>query len=280
VHERAVAWIAAQLDVADEDYQRDVSLTTAEVCHEVGWLSRTAELLSLVGLALRLRSRASTRDRPEAIWSQGVHTGALVLLAGLGAQCAADGSAGQLAIAFGLVAAVVLALGGRRRAAIACIVAATTIECLMLAHGAGGGAFASGGLIVIGGLLARSSSATRPRHTAAAVLAAIAAVLLSTAVAAALGTATAHAAVVVAFGWLLPIALVSLGWFDPRLAAAATTLVFARLAASGFGELGHALAALDLGGQRYLLARWVLMGTAVLAAWLVTDRSIRRVTRL
>jgi hypothetical protein len=37
---------------------------------------------------------------------------------------------------------------------------------------------------------------------------------------------------------------------------------------------------LEQSGQRDLLARWVLMGTGVLAAWFATNRAIRRLTRL
>ena len=60
-----------------------------------------------------------------------------------------------------------------------------------------------------------------------------------------IGTSSGVAASVLVFAWIAPVALLLAGWFDPRLAAAATTIVFARLAASGFGELGRALAVLQ-----------------------------------
>jgi hypothetical protein len=90
----------------------------------------------------------------------------------------------------------------------------------------------------------------------------------------------AEAGSVLVFAWIAPVALLVAGWFDPRLAAAATTIVFARLAASGFGELGRALAVLQQHGQRELLLRWLAMGSSVVGAWLVTHRSIRHVARL
>ena len=95
-----------------------------------------------------------------------------------------------------------------------------------------------------------------------------------------IGTPSGEAASVLVFAWIAPVALLLAGWFDPRLAAAATTIVFARLAASGFGELGRALAVLQEHGQRDLLLRWLVMGSSVVAAWLVTHRSIRRTARL
>ena len=82
------------------------------------------------------------------------------------------------------------------------------------------------------------------------------------------------------FAWIAPVVLLLAGWFDPRCAAAATTIVFARLAASGFGELGRALAVLQEHGQRELLLRWLAMGSRVVAAWVVTQRSIQRTARL
>jgi len=82
------------------------------------------------------------------------------------------------------------------------------------------------------------------------------------------------------FAWIAPAVLLLAGWFDPRLAAAATTIVFARLAASGFGELGRALAVLQQHGERELLLRWLAMGSSVVAAWFVTHRSIRHVARV
>ena len=53
-----------------------------------------------------------------------------------------------------------------------------------------------------------------------------------------------------------------------------------RLLASGFDELGRALAVLSQDGQGALLVRWAMMGAGVFGAWLVTQRSIRHLTRL
>ena len=103
-HERAILWLTERFDGVGPAYQRDVALTTCELCREAGRFRRCLELLSLVGLALRLRSHAGTRDRPDAVWSQGVHLGAVLLLTALAAE-SATGPAG--AARYGAVAALI-----------------------------------------------------------------------------------------------------------------------------------------------------------------------------
>jgi hypothetical protein len=271
-------WLTDRFEGVDAAYRRDVLLTAGELCRGVGARRRCAELLGLVGLALRLRSRALTDNRPEAIWSQGAYAGALLLMTALAADASATGGIAHGALAVGLLAGVLCALGGARWWTLPVLAAAAVADCVWLAHGAAAGAFATLCAVAACGLVAgpvpRTARAGRVALSTALV------VLVAGAAGIALGSAAAQTTLAVAFAWAVPLALVGLGCFDPRLAAAATTLVFARLAASGFGELGRALAALQLDGQRALLARWVLMGAAVVAAWLVTDGSIRRLKRL
>ncbi len=278
-HERAILWVTERFDGVGPSYQRDVALTTSELCRQAGRYRRCLELLSLVGLALRLRSHARTRDRPDAVWSQGVHLGAVLLLTALAAQSAAGRVGAERFVAVAaLIASVGCALLGRRSAAVALATGAAIVDVVWVAHGAQAGAFVSCCLVAVGGLIAGSPAPVQ--HGRLLAIVATATALAGFLSAIAVGTGSAEAASVLFFAWVAPIALVVLGWFDPRLAAAATTLVFARLAASGFGELGRALAVLEHDGQRELLARWVLMGTGVLGAWFATHRSIRRLTRL
>jgi hypothetical protein len=279
-HEHAVRWVIERIDCADGAYRRDVELTTRELCGEASRSQRSVELLNLAAFVLRSRSRASTGDRPDAVWRQGLEIGALLLLASLATQSTAAGAsaAGKLGLAAILGASVVCALLGRRFAAVGCASAAAILECVWVGHGLPAGAFASCCAVAIGGLLAAGPESPQPR--AGMALAVGAAMLSSLLAAIVVGAASAEAATVVAFAWILPILLLIAGWFDPRLAAAATTIVFARLAASGFGELGRALAVLREEGQRELLVRWLAMSSGVVGAWLVTHRSIRHVARL
>jgi hypothetical protein len=56
--------------------------------------------------------------------------------------------------------------------------------------------------------------------------------------------------------------------------------VFSRLLASGFDELGQALAVLAQQGSEALLVRWMLMAVVVVGAWFATRRSIQRLSSL
>ena len=279
-HERAIHWVTGHIDGDDGAYRRDVELTARDVCSEASPLRRSGELLNLVALVLRSRSRARTGDRPDAVWRQGLEIGAVLLLASLAVESAAAGvsEAGKLGLAAIVAAAVVFALLGRRVAAIGCAAAAAILEAAWVGHGLPAGAFVSCCAVAVGGLLGGGSGS--PHQRSGTALAFAATMLVGVLAGLVLGTATAEAATVLAFAWILPILLLIAGWFDPRLAAAATAIVFARLAASGFGELGRALAVLKDEGQRELLLRWLAMSSGVVGAWLVTHRSIRHVARL
>jgi hypothetical protein len=279
-HERAVHWVSKRIDYPDAAYRRDVALTTCEVCREAGRARRCLELFNLAALALQLRSRARTGDRPDAVWRQGVEIGAVLLLTSLAAQSAAAGfaSAGKFGLAATVGASAVCALLGRRVAALGLAAGAAIAEAVWVGSGLQTGVFVSCCAVAIGGLLAGGHEAAYRRSGMALV--ATAPVLSALLAAVAMGSASAEAASVLAFAWIAPVVLLIAGWFDPRLAAAATTIVFARLLASGFGELGRALAVLQQEGQRELLLRWLAMSSGVVGAWLVTHRSIRHTARL
>jgi hypothetical protein len=278
--ERAVDWLAERVTGGDASYRHDVSLTTHDLCREASRWRQCLELLSLVVFALRLRSRASTGDQPDAVWRQGAYLGAVLLLTLLAAESAAAASLDvrSLGLAVALAAAAACALLDWRLAAAAIAAIAATGEVLWVARGVHAGALVSGCAIAIGGLLggAHGSAGRHLRMALAPGAIVVVAVLLALVI----GSGASEAAGVLVFAWIAPVALLVAGWSDPRLAAAATTIVFARLAASGFGELGSALSALRLHGQRELLVRWLAMGSSVVAAWLLTRRSLRHVARL
>jgi len=279
-HERAIHWLTERVEGGDAAYRHDVARTTCELCREAGRSRRCLELLSLVAFALRLRSRARTGDRPDAVWRQGVYVGAVVLLISLAIESAAAGwiDAGRLGLAAIVAASAVTAIRRLRLAAIGLAACAAIVEVAWVSHGVQAGAFASACAVAIGGLLAGGHElAHRGLGMALAVGAIVLAGLLPALV---IGAGAAEAESVLVCAWIAPVALLAAGWLDPRLAAAATTIVFARLAASGFGELGRALAVLQQHGQRELLLRWLAMGSSVVAAWLVTHRSIRHIARL
>lgn len=276
VHEQAIRWLTDRLPT-DPTHRRDVALTSCELCRAANRVQLCLELISLVALNLRLRARAC--DRADAVWRQGVFFGAVLLLSSLAAQSAAGGSleAGRLGLALTLAAATACSLLHRRAAAIGFAAGAAIVGAGWAYHGLAAGAFLSACVVAMGGLLAGGQQVVRARHAMVLPLAIVFIGLLSGLV---IGPGSAEAASVLLFAWIAPALLLLAGWLDPRLAAAATTIVFARLAASGFGELGRALAVLQEHGQRELLLRWLATGSCVVAAWAVTRRSIQRIARL
>ena len=219
------------------------------------------------------------------MWRQGLYLGGVFLLGvlSIGAWAAAADAAPDLAVArpaeaLALTAALTCALVARPRLALLLAGAAIAGHSLVGAELTPAASMLSYGAVVVGALLGGSPTvAMRGRRRAA--LASTLAILGASLALAGAGTALEGTGAA-AFAWALPAGLLVLGSWDPRLAAAATTLVLARLAASGFGELGAALDALHHDSQRELLARWILMGTATPAAWFATNRYVRRLSRL
>jgi hypothetical protein len=284
-YERLVLWVTQHFEGVSDDYRQDVALTASELGADAGLRRRWLELGALLALALRLRSRNQTGGRASAVWHQGFYVGALLLLAML-ASVASSRLADPMAlaqtstIAMSLMGAIALAvafglgLGGRRSVAVL-LAAGGTAACLSaVGRGAGQALFASASVIAVGGLLigtVPSVPAGRGRVLLASTLPSI-----GLPIGLIVGSHATVLAATLAFTALAPGGMVAAGWFDPRLAAAATVLVLSRLLASGFDELGRALAVLVREGRGALLLRWVLMCSAVLATWFATHRSIRR----
>ena len=287
-YERVVRSVIGSFEGVSEDYRHDVAVTVHELVVSADLWTRWLELGALIALALRLRSRNRTGGRASVVWHQGFYLGSLLLLAVLAsvassrladptvlARTLAMTMSGAGAIA--LAGAIGLGLRGRRPAAVV-LAAVGAGACLSASPpGAMAAFFASASVLAIGGMLTGTVPPLPARHWRA--LLASASPLIALPVALAAGSATTASATTLAFTALVPIGMVAAGWFDPRLAATATVLVLSRLVASGFDELGRALAIFARDGQGALLLRWLLMSSGVLAAWFATHRSIRRLPR-
>jgi hypothetical protein len=280
--ECAVRFLTERFEGVSPGYARDVALTTCELSERAGLWRRSLELMGVLGLALRLRSRSRTLDRPEAIWRQGLYIGGLGLLAALATTAFGSVKAGPTGVVLASAVALAASLAyGFLRARVRSLTLATVGTAAYVgfaANGAVAEAFAVTWLVAAGALTLGSPAATRSGRrlaitAGAASLAALPLALLA-------GPPAVAIATTALFAGVIPLALVVAGRFDPRLAAAATTLVFARLAASGFDELGQALAVLEQDGQRVLLIRWIVMGAGVIVAWYATQHSIRRLERV
>lgn len=288
IYERTVRWVIGSFEGVSEDYRQDVALTARELVADTDLWTRWLELGALVALALRLRSRNRTGGRASVVWHQGFYLGGLLLLAALASVASshlADPTVPErtfamtmsLAGAIALTGAVGLGLRGHRPVAVL-LAAAGAVACLSASeHGTMAALFASSSVLAVGGVLigiVPPVLASRRRALLASTLP-----LIALPVALAAGSDATASTATLAFTAVVPVGMVAAGWFDPRLAAAATVLVLSRLLASGFDELGRALAILAREGHGLLLMRWMLMSSGVLAAWFATHRSIRRLPR-
>ena len=138
-------------------------------------------------------------------------------------------------------------------------------------------------LISLGGLALQLRGRRALRESRARVLAAggvlgLAVVLASVAVAA-VAPPTADVAIVVVSGGVIPTALVTAGWFDPRYAAAAGVIWTSRFLSADLGDVPHAVGAVvgDLEATQ-LLGRLVVMASGVIVAAVVMRSSLRRLT--
>jgi hypothetical protein len=286
--DRVVRWLSGRLEGVSEGYRQDVSLTARELVAGADMWTRWLEVAALLALALRLRSRNRTGGRASAVWYQGLYLGALLLLVALASSAwarltdpmvlaGAPTITTSLVGAIGLSAATGLGLRGHRAAAV--LLAAGGAGAYLSASGRGTAQamFASASVVGVGGLLIGTVPPLPADRDRAAIAGAVALMALPIGLLA--GSNATTSATTLAFTVVVPVGMVVAGWFDPRLAAAATVLVFSRLLASGFDEVGRALAILAQQGEGALLLRWILMSSGVLAAWFATHRSIRRLTR-
>lgn len=274
----AVDRLAGRLEGVEPGFRGEVALAARELGSGARLRDRCGELAALFTLGLRTRSRHRTGGAAALIWRQGVHLGAVLLLVAVAARVWAGRPAPVLvASAVVLAAAGAGALGAVQapaRAAVVLLAVAGAIGALAAGTNAVGGSCA----VAVAGLCAGA-----PPPVPAAPKSVVAVAVLPCAawpLALAAGSGTAGAAAAVVLTGAVPGVLIVLGWYDPRLAAMGATVWCARLVVSDLGALGEVLAA-PLGEERrVLLLRWLLMGSGLVLAWLVTRRSIRELARL
>lgn len=278
-YERAVGWLAGRLEGVDPAFRREVALTACQLGDGARRWDRWGELAALFGLGLRLRSRHRTGGSAALVWRQGVYLGAVLLLIAASARI---WSAQPAPVSVLAGCALLLAAAGA--CALAVVRGPGRMLALVLASAGATGALAAGAEGA-GGACATAVAGLAvgaPPVAAARLSALVLAVLPCAAwpVALAAGSGTAAAAVTTVLTGAVPAVLLVLGWYDPRLAAMGATVWCARLVVSDLGALGEVLAA-PLGAERrLLLLRWLLMGSGLVLAWLVTRRSIRELARL
>ncbi|MGW7514388.1 hypothetical protein ACWGJ2_02190 [Streptomyces sp. NPDC054796] len=285
-YERAVGRLAGWLEGVGPEFRQEVALTARELGSGARARDRCGELAALCGLVLRTRSRHRTGGAASLVWRQGVHLGAVLLLVAAAARIWADRPAPTPAL---VVSAVALALAGACALGVpgapGPVGVAGRVVAVLLAGAGATGALAAGAdgvggacAVAVAGLCAGMPPPVRARWGSAVAVAL--APCAGRPLALAVGSEAAGAAVSVALTVVVPAVLLVLGWYDPRLAAMGASVWCARLVVSDLGALGEALAA-PLGAERrVLLLRWLLMGSGLVLAWLVTRRSIRESVRL
>lgn len=248
-HGRAIVWVTRGFVGVDAAYRDEVAATTRELAAGMSRCGKAAEVGALAGLALRLRWRHRTAGRVDVTWRQGLFLGGLLLLTAWAARgwahaAAADAAWPAVGVAAGFSAVLALALCAYARVGHA---------------GVGVG---------------------RARTRVPAALAAVAAPAVAYPAALVLGAGVTAGACASALTLVGPALLLALGCHDPRWAAAALVLWFSRLVVGDLGAFARAFATPGDEERALLLARWFLMASGVLVAWLVAHRSIRRLNHI
>ncbi|WTW94703.1 hypothetical protein OG216_15480 [Streptomycetaceae bacterium NBC_01309] len=244
LHGRAIGWVTRGFVGVDDAYRAEVAATTHELAADLNRWGRAAEVASLAGLALRLRWRHRTAGRVDVTWRQGLFLGGLLLLCAWAARWWARAAAPDTAWpAVGTAAGL-----------------SSALALALCAHARFG----------VGGSRTRVSVALAA--AAVPVAAYPAALVLGAGV-----TADACASALTLVG---PVFLLAVGRHDPRWAAAALVLWFSRLVAGDLAAFARAFATPGDEERMLLLARWFLMASGVLVAWLVAHRSIRRLNHV
>jgi hypothetical protein len=259
-------WTARRLPGVGDGLHDELVATVDELAGRGRRIDRVLEIGSLVGFSLRSASRRGAFDsRPELI-RQGVRVGALVL-AVAGALLSWTTAPSDLAVTgVATLLAVAIAGGSRTGAVVLATVAAvlTTLD----------GGPQPLALVVLGAVAVGHRFDARPCPIGAAVTAV--AVVGTGVVAANLPAPTATTVLMVMIG-VLPVALLAVGWFDPRFAVAGTVVWVWRFLAVDAHELIDALQALgDRAAFRLLVARWLLMGAGVVLGWHLSKAAIDR----
>jgi hypothetical protein len=276
--EAAATAVVERLVPGDAATRAEITETSRQATERATFARKLRELGGLVGLGLRLRSRRATGDRPAQIIAQGADLGATLVLSGIATWAwlaTSDGPPSTVVLTTGAACSLLIAaVVADRRALRAAIIAAA---CLVLSVASGPSMPIVAGFIVSVGLLSVGRTSTQrlvPARKFAQTVAVGVAVLA--AAEAALGSRP-PAETLVLLAAIGPIVLVAAGWFDPRLAVAATSVWLWRLAAVDLIELTASVR--DVGDGLTvdgLVIRWLMMSASVIAGGLITATSTRR----
>jgi hypothetical protein len=241
--------------------------------HRRGGMHRTGEALSAAALGLRLRGQVATRDSASEIVRQGAALAGPVVLAGVAAWTWSERAAQPAVGAAVSVLLLLAALVSPRRVGPAVAIGAAVV---WIAAGStpafpiAAGALVAATLVAVGATSVRQPSRRCPVAGALSIAALIA-------MAAVGGPDVVDQPGLVVAAAVLPAVPLALGWLDPRLAVAATTIWLWRFLSVDLADLASGLA--DLTGElsvQSIVVRWLLMGTGVAAGWLVTHQAIAR----
>ncbi len=259
----AAAWVARRLPLADDEHREELAGSVASLVAERPLCERAREAASLIGLWLRLWGRREGLDDARQAVRQGIYLGgvllALVVSAGAWGDVELDrlGVTGSVALVAAAMSsgAAILAAGGWRTAALAAamgsIVAATVSS----------GTAPAAGILATLALLAGDRFGAR-HCWRGSVSAALTAGLLAAVATHAPAEAVWGGSLVVL--GVLPVALLAVGWFDPRFAVAAITV-----------WLG-VFATVDAVTPSARATAWLVVSVAVLIGGKVSWTALRR----
>ncbi len=279
--DRVVRW--AVRCVSDGDRRDELLAVTGEAVRNGTRRDAVAEVAGLVGLNLRLRNRRATGDDPVTIWRQGLWIGGLLLallaLVELGVRALAD-PAPHVVVAFLLASCAFIGVAAwlPMMLAVTGPVAVVLTVLVTVEQPGAGSDLVRLGVLGVAWLLGTPPRPARRRFTALAWCAPVVVGVASSAVVA--ESAVLDASTVAVVGVVGAVCLVA-GWFDPRLAVAATVVWVWRFLAVDPPRIGDAVVALagDLDLEA-LLVRWIAMAAGVVVGLAVSRLSVRRAAAL
>lgn len=246
-----VRWTARRLPGVDNAIRSELVESAGLAADRGGPLDRALEVGSLVAFALRSMSRQGALDDRREMVRQGLRVGALVLAlaTALRALAAAhDGASAGLA-GGACVTAIAIAAGLRVGAVVA---AAVTVVLDVAATGSPN----VWSLVVLAAVAAGHRFDARRCPTGGVICAAA---LTGGGIVAAVAPAPTSTAVVTATVAVAACGLLTVGWFDPRFAVAATVVWCSRFVAADAE-----------------LVRWLPMFVGLAVGWTISDAALRR----
>lgn len=278
VYESALSFAVRHLVPVDEDAGAEIVRTAIEATDGRSISRRVRELMSMVGLGLRLRGHRATGDDRRQILAQAASLGGALVLLATAAWVWADADTVDLST---VLIVTVIGSGAVVSPRLVQVVLGGVGAISLLVFGTFATAPVIAGLTI--GIVLTVAGSTVWAHSFRPWLAMpVIAVVITEAIGFAVvgsGWLTTGVLTVLAAGG--PLAFLAVGWFDPRFALVATAVWFWRLAAVDLVDLAGA--GMDLGRELtldVLIVRWLVMGAGVLIGLAVSQRSLHRCTTL